>query len=167
MIKLSRMIIAFWVLVLGFSVLPYSAVQAVQPDELLKDPKLEARARAISAKLRCLVCQNQSIDDSDADLARDLRVLVRERLKAGDTNSEVFTYLTDRYGDFILLEPPLKMKTLLLWLAPAFALGFGVFLLFRMFRSGAGDVAALAGEGDKVKPLTDEEKEKLKQLMDS
>jgi cytochrome c-type biogenesis protein CcmH len=91
---------------------------AVRPDEMLSDPTLEARARAISKGLRCLVCQNQSIDDSDADLAHDLRVLVRERLKQGDSDEQVISFLTARYGDFVLLEPPFKPATWLLWFGP-------------------------------------------------
>jgi cytochrome c-type biogenesis protein CcmH len=107
---------------------------AVQPSEMLKDPVLEARARTISAELRCMVCQNQSIDDSDADLAHDLRVLVRERITAGDTDAQVRQYLVNRYGDYILLQPPLKSSTLLLWLGPVLLLlaaAGGVFLFFR------------------------------------
>src|SRR5262249_13908056 len=91
---------------------------AVQPDEILPDAKLEARARALSHELRCMVCQNQSIDDSDAPLAHDLRVLVRERLKAGDTDGQVIDFLVARYGDFVLLRPRLEGRTLPLWLAP-------------------------------------------------
>ncbi len=91
---------------------------AVTPAEELDDPALETRARAISAELRCLVCQNQSIDSSDAELARDLRVLVRERLQAGDTDDEVFSYVTDRYGAFVLLRPPVGASTYILWGAP-------------------------------------------------
>ena len=102
-----------------------SAAGAVQPDEQLADPKLEARAREISAGLRCLVCQNQSIDDSDAPLARDLRILVRQRLQTGETNNEVRSYLVDRYGDFILLRPPFAASTWLLWLTPVFVLMVG------------------------------------------
>ncbi len=101
------------------------AVRAVQPDEVLADPALEARARALSTELRCMVCQNESIDDSHADLARDLRLLVRERLKAGDSDDSVRVYLVQRYGDFILLKPPLKVSTLLLWSAPALILLLG------------------------------------------
>lgn len=89
---------------------------AVNPDEVLDDPVLEERARGLSARLRCLVCQNQSIDDSDADLARDLRVLVRERLIAGDSDEDVITYLVDRYGEFVLLKPRFGAHTLVLWL---------------------------------------------------
>ena len=91
---------------------------AVQPDEILKDPKLEGRARALSQELRCMVCQNQSIDDSDAPLARDLRVLVRERLTAGDSDTQVIDFLVARYGEFVLLKPRVTAHTLLLWLAP-------------------------------------------------
>ena len=91
---------------------------AVQPDEMLKDPVLEARARALSQELRCMVCQNQSIDDSDAPLARDLRILVRERLSAGDSDRQVIDFLVARYGEFVLLKPRLSWHTALLWLAP-------------------------------------------------
>ncbi|PHP68340.1 cytochrome c-type biogenesis protein CcmH [Zhengella mangrovi] len=98
---------------------------AVRPDEMLSDPKLEHRAREISAGLRCLVCQNQSIDDSDADLARDLRVLVRERLEKGDTNEEVVRFVVSRYGEFVLLKPRFELKTLLLWGTPVLVLLFG------------------------------------------
>ncbi|MDJ0897067.1 MAG: cytochrome c-type biogenesis protein CcmH, partial [Alphaproteobacteria bacterium] len=94
------------------------AVAVVSPDEMLDDPALEARARALSKELRCLVCQNESIDESDADLARDLRKIVRERLVAGDTDDEVIGYLTARYGDFVLLNPPVKPLTWALWFGP-------------------------------------------------
>jgi cytochrome c-type biogenesis protein CcmH len=105
---------------------------AVAPDEVLDDPKLEARARDLSAGLRCMVCQNQSIDDSDAPLAKDLRVLVRERLKAGDTDEEVISYLVERYGEFVLLKPRLSLHTLVLWgLAPVVLLVGGAVLLFQ------------------------------------
>jgi cytochrome c-type biogenesis protein CcmH len=106
-----------------------SPVRAVTPGEMLKDPVLEARARAISQKLRCVVCQNQSIDDSNAPLAHDLRVLVRERLTNGDTDSEAASFIVARYGNFVLLQPPFQLDTLLLWAGPAIflmgtALGF-------------------------------------------
>jgi cytochrome c-type biogenesis protein CcmH len=91
---------------------------AVQPEEILKDPVLESRARALSQELRCMVCQNQSIDDSEAPLAKDLRVLVRERLTAGDGDNQVIDFLVARYGEFVLLRPRFTMHTLLLWLAP-------------------------------------------------
>src|SRR6187200_42753 len=90
----------------------------VQPDEILKDPALEARSRALSQELRCMVCQNQSIDDSDAPLAKDLRVLVRERLVAGDSDGQVINFLVTRYGEFVLLRPRLNAHTVLLWTAP-------------------------------------------------
>ena len=102
---------------------------AVNPDEVLKDPVLEARARDLSTRLRCLVCQNQSIDDSDADLARDLRLLVRERLTAGDTNIQVLDYLVARYGEFVLLNPRISAKTYLLWGTPVFLLMLGGIVL--------------------------------------
>jgi cytochrome c-type biogenesis protein CcmH len=98
---------------------------AVQPDEVLPDRALEQRARRISAELRCLVCQNQSIDDSDAPLARDLRILVRERLKAGDSDADVRGFLVARYGEFVLLKPVFSLHTALLWLAPALVLAAG------------------------------------------
>jgi cytochrome c-type biogenesis protein CcmH len=94
------------------------AAYAVLPDEMLPDRKLESRARALSRSLRCMVCQNQSIDDSEAPLARDLRILVRERLKQGDSDAEVLSYLTSRYGEFVLLKPPLAWHTALLWFTP-------------------------------------------------
>src|SRR5918995_3213609 len=101
------------------------AAFAVQPDEVLKDPALEKRAREISTGLRCLVCQNQSIDDSDAQLAKDLRLLVRERLVAGDTDDQVENFLVQRYGEFVLLKPTFGTHTLLLWLTPALVLVLG------------------------------------------
>ncbi|WP_026380599.1 cytochrome c-type biogenesis protein [Afifella pfennigii] len=110
---------------------------AVEPDEMLDDPKLEARAREISAGLRCLVCQNQSIDDSNAELAKDLRVLVRERLVEGDSNAEVRQYLVDRYGEFVLLRPVLDAENLLLWVTPVLALLVGAFIVRRRFRQNA------------------------------
>ena len=98
---------------------------AVTPDEMLKDPALEARARALSAGLRCLVCQNQSIDDSDADLAHDIRVLLRERITAGDSDAAAIDFMVARYGDFILLKPPVNAKTILLWAIPFATLALG------------------------------------------
>jgi len=107
---------------------------AVQPDEILADPQLEERARVVSKDLRCLVCQNQSIDDSDAELARDLRLLVRERIQAGDTNTQVTDYVVSRYGDFVLLKPPLKASTIVLWVGPAVAFIVGMIALILFFR---------------------------------
>jgi cytochrome c-type biogenesis protein CcmH len=104
--------------------------RAVQPDEIMTDPRLEARARALSAQLRCMVCQNESIDESNADLARDLRLLVRERLQAGDSDDQIRAYLVRRYGDFILLKPPFKPETWLLWGAPFLVLLVGGCIIF-------------------------------------
>jgi cytochrome c-type biogenesis protein CcmH len=129
-----------------FIFLTLSAAFAVQPDEQLADPALESRAREISAGLRCLVCQNQSIDDSDAPLARDLRILVRERLQAGDSNEAVRDYLVARYGDFILLKPPFEAGTLLLWLTPILALGIGAFVALRRFRRARPPAESLSEE---------------------
>jgi len=115
-------------LALGFLALSLPGL-AVQPDEVMKDPQMEARARALSAQLRCLVCQNQSIDDSDADLARDIRVLIRERIAKGESNESVKDFLVSRYGDFILLKPPFKLETLLLWLSAPLTLALGIFAI--------------------------------------
>jgi len=111
------------------------AARAVEPSERLADPALEARARALSQELRCLVCQNQSIDESNADLAHDLRVLLRQRLTAGDTDRQVLDYVVARYGVFVLLHPPFAPATYLLWLTPpALVLGTGIFLVLRARR---------------------------------
>ena len=139
--------------------LPAGAARAVEPAEMLKDPALEARARAISKELRCLVCQNQSIDDSNADLAHDLRVIVRERLQAGDSDAQVKAYLVARYGDFILLDPPFKTKTLLLWAGPGalLILGAGVMVVaYRRRRAVTSPPAA----------LSEEEQKRLAKLLD-
>jgi cytochrome c-type biogenesis protein CcmH len=111
--------------------------KAVQPNEVLKDPALEHRAREISEGLRCLVCQNQSIDDSDAPLAKDLRLLVRDRLEKGDSNQAVRDYIVARYGEFVLLRPVFALHTLLLWLTPALAVMLGAFGLWRLARRRA------------------------------
>ncbi|SFQ02456.1 cytochrome c-type biogenesis protein [Tranquillimonas alkanivorans] len=104
--------------VFGLALLLPVAASAVEPDEILADPALEARARGISRQLRCVVCQNQDIDSSNAGVARDLRLLVRERLEAGDTDEQVIAFVTARYGDFVLLKPPFKPETYVLWFAP-------------------------------------------------
>lgn len=114
-------LVAAWLL-LAVSSLAWLPAAAVEPSEMLKDPALEARARDISRGLRCVVCQNESIDESNADLAHDLRVLVRERLVAGDSDAQVVQYIVDRYGDFVLLRPPVKPATYLLWASPAILL---------------------------------------------
>jgi cytochrome c-type biogenesis protein CcmH len=114
---------------------------AVEPDEMLADPVLEQRAREISRELRCLVCQNQSIDDSDADLARDLRLLVRERLLAGDSDAQVIDYIAARYGDFVLLDPPVKPATWALWFGPALLLLAAGLATLRYLRRREGAAA--------------------------
>src|SRR5215468_6106843 len=111
-----------------------SPALAVQPDEVLSDPSLEARARTLSKELRCMVCQNQSIDDSDAPLARDLRILVRERLKAGDNDTQVMDFLVARYGEFVLLKPRFEWHTAALWLAPPALLIIGGVALIMLLR---------------------------------
>jgi cytochrome c-type biogenesis protein CcmH len=119
----------FFILLVVFAGLAPGLASAVQPDEILADSKLEARARGISVGLRCLVCQNQSIDDSSAELARDLRLLVRERLKAGDSDAQVRDFLVRRYGNFILLKPPFDSETALLWGMPALLFAAGAISL--------------------------------------
>ncbi|AMA57266.1 cytochrome c-type biogenesis protein [Bradyrhizobium sp. CCGE-LA001] len=136
------------------------AALAVQPDEIMSDPVKEGRARELSRELRCMVCQNQSIDDSDAPLARDLRLLVRERIAAGDSNSQVLDFLVARYGEFVLLKPRFERQNLLLWLlGPVLLIGGGLALwlqIRRRARSGA-DVPA--------PPLSPEEKARLASLI--
>ena len=103
---------------------------AVEPDEILKNPKYELRARNISKNIRCMVCQNQSIDESNAPLAKDLRILIRDKIKEGNQDEEIYKFLTDRYGDFILLKPPLNSKNLILWFLPFIFLIFGIYVVF-------------------------------------
>jgi len=135
---------------------------AVNPDEMLNDPVLEHRAREISKGLRCLVCQNQSIDDSDADLAKDLRIIVRERLKAGDSDGAVVDFVVSRYGDFVLLRPPFKMATLALWIGPALiALGGSAAMIAYLRRNRR----RVAGDAAKVGALTTDEQRRLAKLM--
>ena len=126
-----RSIFAVWLIAVLAMVGPASAVE---PDEILPDARLEARARTLSSELRCLVCQNQSIDDSNAPLARDLRLIVRERLNAGDSNDRVLEYVVSRYGTFVLLRPPVDRSTLLLWATPMLLLAFAGLLLGRRWR---------------------------------
>jgi cytochrome c-type biogenesis protein CcmH len=131
---------------------------AVQPDEVLPNAALEQRARQISGGLRCLVCQNQSIDESDAPLARDLRVLVRERLVAGDSDAAVRDFVVARYGDFVLLSPPVNIRTILLWAAPFLILLTSLAYIGRRTRRMATPPGAVA-------PLTDEERRRVDQAM--
>ncbi len=131
---------------------------AVLPHEQLADPALEARARAISRELRCQVCQNQSIDDSNAPLAADLRRIVRERLLAGDSDEEIIRYLTARYGDYVLLRPPVRRDTMILWYGPAIVLALGAIGLIVWFRRRRATPDSA--------PLTPEEERRLKRLLD-
>jgi len=146
------------VLFLAIALLATLPAHAVEPDEVLQDPALEARAREISEGLRCLVCQNQSIDDSGAPLAKDLRLLVRERLKAGDSNQQIVDFIVARYGEFVLLKPRFETHTLVLWLAtPAVFLAaiLIIALAFRRRRAEAQNPA----------PLNIAEKRQLKRLL--
>jgi cytochrome c-type biogenesis protein CcmH len=141
-----------------FALLAPGAAFAVRPDEMLKDPALEARARHLSEELRCMVCQNQSIDDSEAPLAHDLRVLVRQRLEAGDSDRQVLDYLVSRYGDFVLLKPPFKLETLLLWGLPPLALLVGLAGIVVMARRRTTLV-------ERPEPLSSEEQAKVATLV--
>ncbi len=146
-------------LILAFLLAANPAPAAIEPDELLADPKLEARARGITKVLRCLVCQNQSIDNSSAPLARDLRRLVRERIKAGDSDDQVLDFVVARYGDFALLRPPVKPATWILWFGPALLLaGGGGFLWWRARRSRGVTAPAPV-------PLSAEEEARIASLL--
>ncbi len=149
---LPALLAAFLVLALSFG-----SAFAIDPEEQLKDPKLEARAREISAGLRCLVCQNQSIDDSDAPLAHDLRVIVRQQLQKGASNREAVDYIVARYGEFVLLNPRLHLNTLILWLTPLLLLAGGVVLAARTVRRKPDTRTA--------PPLTPEEQKELQLLL--
>lgn len=144
-------------LLLALSLLASPAHAALDPDELLDDPVLEERARGLSAELRCMVCQNQSIDDSNAELARDLRVLVRERILAGDSDAEVIEYVVSRYGEFVLLRPPFTLRNAALWASPVLLiLGGGGFIFFATRNRRRQEVAQ----------LSEEEDQKLKELLE-
>jgi len=134
-------------------------VIAVQPDEMLKDPVLEARARELSRELRCMVCQNQSIDDSEAPLARDLRILVRERLTAGDSDSQVLDFLVARYGEFVLLKPRFEPHTAILWLTPIGVLLVGAIAIYAALRR-----RRLAPRAPQ--PLSPEEERRLAEMVE-
>jgi cytochrome c-type biogenesis protein CcmH len=147
-------------IILLAALLAPSLALAVTPDEMLKDPTLEARARDLSRELRCMVCQNQSIDDSEAPLAKDLRVLVRERLTSGDSDKQVLDFLVARYGEFVLLKPPFEWHTLLLWgVSPAVLLGGMIGLIMVARRRRTGPPAALT--------LSDAEQRRIETLVDS
>jgi cytochrome c-type biogenesis protein CcmH len=147
-------------ILIALALLAAAPAWAVQPDEVLSDPALEARARALSKELRCMVCQNQSIDDSAAPLARDLRILVRERLTAGDSDQQVLDFLVARYGEFVLLKPPFNWHTAILWLIPPGALLGGALALFLIGRGRARP--AKPGEGER---LTQAEEARLARLL--
>ncbi|MCU0986595.1 MAG: cytochrome c-type biogenesis protein CcmH [Acetobacteraceae bacterium] len=134
--------------------LPAQAI--VDPREMLPDPEQEARARAIGKELRCLVCQNQSIDDSNAGLARDLRMIVRERVAAGDSNEQVLAFVTQRYGDFVRLKPPVNASTIVLWASPALLLAAGLFAVIAFYRRRQVVTPP--------PPLTEEERARLARL---
>ncbi len=150
-------------LIAALTVLAFAlAAVAVEPDEILDDPVLEDRARDLSKDIRCLVCQNESIDSSNAELAKDLRILVRERLVAGDSDQEVLDYLVERYGDFVLLNPPFKPQTYLLWFGPAAILllgGLAVAAYFRQRRKDTGPAPAPAPS------LSAEEQKRLNEIL--
>jgi cytochrome c-type biogenesis protein CcmH len=150
--------VAILVLTLLFVALATPA-RAVLPDERLADPVLEARARTLGQELRCLVCQNQSIDDSNADLAHDLRVLVRERLVAGDTDQQVLAYLTSRYGDYVLLRPPMKPETWFLWFGPPLLLIVGGLAILMSWRRRRAEALV------RPAPLDADEQARLARLM--
>jgi len=153
--------------VLALAVFSPVVALAVEPSEILSDPALEARAREVGKGLRCVVCQNQSIDESNADLARDMRVLVRDRITNGDTNEEVLDYMVDRYGDFVLLDPPFKISTLVLWLGPAAIACFGLFAVFGFYRRRKDDETEVSPSdaSQQAAPLSDEERKRLAALL--
>ncbi len=154
----ARSSLRAWLFSLAIVLSVASPALAVQPDEMLQDPALEARARALSEGLRCLVCQNQSIDDSDAPLAKDLRILVRERLKAGDSDQEIIDFIVSRYGEFVLLKPRFSPHTWLLWLATPLVLLAAIATIVYGYRR-----RELVAEAPR--PLTASEKRRLKKLV--
>ena len=141
------------------------ALEAFTPDKLLSDSILEERAQDLHEKLRCLVCQGQSIAESNAELARDLRMIVREQLFKGYSESEITNYLTERYGDFILMDPPIKVTTYALWFGPLLALVIGLFIVYRVLRGSRG-VKSSSNTPDRV-TLSENDKRKLKALLEN
>jgi cytochrome c-type biogenesis protein CcmH len=140
---------------------PVPAAMAIGVDAPMSDPELEARARMIHKQLRCLVCQNQSIDDSNADLARDLRILVRERIAAGDSDQAAIDYIVARYGDWVLLDPPFKSSTAVLWMGPAALLVIGFVVVITFVRRQRRGMTATPA------PLSDVERKRLEALLDN
>lgn len=155
---MHRTLCRFFLVLALFVVAP--DVRAVEPDEVLKDSALEQRARDISLELRCLVCQNQSIDDSNAPLAKDLRVLVRERLTAGDSDTQVVDYIVARYGEFVLLRPRFAPHTLALWLGPPLLLFIAMFVMYRAYRRQKKE-----NKANSPKKLSAAEKREIKKLL--
>jgi cytochrome c-type biogenesis protein CcmH len=159
-ISTRRFLATICCIALAFAGFGLSCAHAVQPDEIMADPAREARARDLSRELRCMVCQNQSIDDSEAPLARDLRLLVRERIAAGDSNSQVVDFLVARYGEFVLLKPRFEPQTWLLWLVPPLVLAGGGLALWLYSRR-----RPKAGEQAGNPELSADEEARLRQLM--
>jgi cytochrome c-type biogenesis protein CcmH len=156
----------FRFVVLSLALAVSTQASAVQPDEVLADAAMEARARVLSKELRCMVCQNQSIDDSDAPLARDLRILVRERLTAGDSDAQVLDFLVARYGEFVLLKPRLSGRTALLWLMPVAALLIGALALLIAWRRYRRRVKTAAADGAALTPSEAAELTRILQRSD-
>ncbi len=150
-------------LLLALAFIVAAPAWAVEPDEMLDDPVLEARARALSQNIRCLVCQNEPIDSSNADLARDLRILIRERMVAGDSDAEIKAFLVARYGDYVLLDPPMQLTTYALWFGPGLILllgALGVYFFFsRTRRAPAAPVPLSAEERARLERLLDDERD--------
>lgn len=156
---MKRFQLLIQLLIVGFMVV-FTTIPsyAVNPDEVLSDPELEGRARNLSSGLRCLVCQNESIDGSNADLARDLRILVRERLVAGDTDQEVLDFVVSRYGDFVLLKPRFTARTLMLWSTPVLLLIIGAVALLVFYRKRQHTASP-------EEPLNEAEQKRLKEII--
>ncbi|WP_424932519.1 cytochrome c-type biogenesis protein [Amaricoccus macauensis] len=147
------------ILALCLTLAPLMA-QAIQPDEVLDDPEMEARARAITAELRCVVCQSESIDESNAEIARDLRLLVRERLVEGDSDAEAIDFVVDRYGEYVLMRPPFSASNALLWLSGPLFLLFGGAIAVAFIRSRANSAPV-----SPAAPLSEEERRRLEGLQ--
>ena len=155
-----KTLIGVFALLLGVA---FSA-HAVEPKEVLSDPALESRARVVGKELRCVVCQNQSIDDSNAELAGDMRLLVRDRILQGDSNEEVIAYMVDRYGDYVLLDPPFKASTYVLWVGPPVIGALGLFWVVTFYRRRKG-TAETPETAPQTSPLSDEERHRLAHLL--
>lgn len=152
--------IARFLLIITLALAPATAVLAVEPDEILSDPMLETRAREVSQQLRCVVCQNQDIDSSNAGIARDMRILVRERLMTGDTNAEILDFMVARYGNYVLLRPPFNRQTYALWFAP---------LVLALFAGGVGYAVMRQARRKTIRPnvLTTEEEAALQAVLNT